>query len=133
MVDIYRTFNGMEFEKGLAHFAPVNRAIRSETKAAGRRAKAIHAQHRSSGDSFIEVEFGDVDGYVILNDERGREAAMSIEFGRGAADPNDPNIANDPFPDGTEGTYTLHKATGLSGHGKTHAHFPHSKRKKKLR
>lgn len=133
MVDIDRTFAGKDFELGLAQFAPVHKAIEAETHAAGARAKAIHAGHRNEGDSFIETFTTDTDGYVVLNDERGLKAAMSIEFGRGAADPNDPNSANDPFPDGTVGEFVLHRATGLHGGGKTVAHFPHSKRKKRRR
>lgn len=129
MVDIYKTFNGLPFEEGLAKFAPVRKEIRRVTKIIGQDAAAGLAGHRSEGHSFIKVAYGPVDGMVILNDERGQKAAMSIEFGRGAADPNDPDYDKDPFPNGTVGTYVLHKASGL----RKSAHFPHSKRKKKYR
>lgn len=136
MAEINRSFNGLPFEEGLAKWAPVTKEIHKETRAAGRRGKAIMANHRQEGHAFVTTYLGPVDGLVVLNDERGQKAAMSIEFGRGPADPTDEEaMERDPFPGGTEGIYVLHQATGLdSGKGKNRLnHFPHSKRKKKRR
>ncbi|MEU8327312.1 hypothetical protein [Micromonospora sp. NPDC048839] len=36
----------------------------------------------SDGDAFTHIEHGDIDVYLVLNDEAGQDAAMSIEFGR---------------------------------------------------
>ncbi|MYV51856.1 DUF5403 family protein [Streptomyces sp. SID3212] len=49
------------------------------------KAEEILVQHRADGDSSIEVEEGDVDKYVVLSDERGQKAALSIEYGRSAS------------------------------------------------
>lgn len=46
------------------------------------KANAVLEAHEDTGDSYIEWEKGRIDGFVILNDERGLGAAMSIEFGR---------------------------------------------------
>jgi hypothetical protein len=54
------------------------------------------------------VQHGDIDYYLVLNDERGQKAAMSIEYGRSADDPEDPH----PHP-GTDGLHILHKAAGI--------------------
>ena len=51
----------------------------------GRRAEIAAAElahHVFSGDSYIDIEVGEVDRYLVLNDERGQLAAMTIEFGR---------------------------------------------------
>ena len=45
------------------------------------RAKTIHAANRDQGHSYVGIEKGDVDYYVFLDDDRGADAAMSIEFG----------------------------------------------------
>ncbi|MFI5863560.1 hypothetical protein [Streptomyces sp. NPDC051546] len=39
---------------------------------------------RADGHSFIDIERGKIDRYVVLNDERGQNAALSIEYGRAA-------------------------------------------------
>ncbi len=53
---------------------------RAATRAA--RARAILKIHRHDGHSFIEVLRGDIDRWIVLNDENGQKAAMTIEFGR---------------------------------------------------
>lgn len=71
------------------------------------------ADYTGDGDVTIEVEEGDIDRYLILNDERGQQAAMSIEYGHGEY------TVEEEMPDGTtwertvpasEGTFILHKA-----------------------
>ncbi|MGA5019252.1 DUF5403 family protein [Streptomyces griseoincarnatus] len=46
------------------------------------RAEALLLQHRQEGHAHIDVEDGWIDKYVILDDERGKDAALSIEYGR---------------------------------------------------
>jgi hypothetical protein len=46
------------------------------------KAEALLLQHRQEGHAHIDVEDGWIDKYVILDDERGRDAALSIEYGR---------------------------------------------------
>jgi len=57
------------------------------------------------GDSTIDVVHGDIDWFVVLNDEAGQLAALSIEFGR-QADPEN-GIS------GMEGLYILTRATHI--------------------
>lgn len=67
------------------------------------KADAILAEHEDTGASYIEWEKGRVDRFVILNDERGLGAAMSIEFGRKLSDGRR-----------TTPVYALHDAMGLA-------------------
>jgi hypothetical protein len=39
--------------------------------------------HRHDGDASVERTHAKVDWYVVLSDERGQKAALSIEFGHG--------------------------------------------------
>lgn len=39
---------------------------------------------RADGHSFIDIARGKIDRYVVLSDERGQNAALSIEYGRDA-------------------------------------------------
>jgi hypothetical protein len=48
------------------------------------RAEQILVEHRMDGDAEIDVVHGDVDYYVVMSDERGQDAALSIEYGRAA-------------------------------------------------
>lgn len=48
----------------------------------GEIASAVLAAHVFEGHAYIEIEKGSVDRYLVLNDERGQLAAMTIEFGR---------------------------------------------------
>lgn len=80
--------------------------------AAGVKAEEMLLDHRQDGHSFIDIEQGRIDRYLILNDERGQKAALSIEFGRAAYE-----VSN---ADGTvrevgamEGLFILHKAMQL--------------------
>lgn len=71
---------------------------------AGARGEAMLAQHRHDGHAEIDVEAGKIDRYIILSDERGQKAALSIEYGR---QPDDDGNG------GMEGLFILHKATRL--------------------
>ena len=100
-----------------SHHWLTHRHVRKAAGRTGMRAKANLEQHRWDGDARIEVERGgrrlahtrDVDLLVILSDERGLGAAMSIEFGR------EEGTTSSWGP--MEATNILHDAAGLSGRG----------------
>src|SRR5690606_38817710 len=54
-------------------------------KQGGARAEAILAAHHHEGHARIVVDSGVLDWYVALDDTRGLQAALWIEFGRGPA------------------------------------------------
>lgn len=85
-------------DEDAAKLPGVRAAIKANTERIGARAEAILAQHRDEGDAEIKVEFGSLDGFVVLSDEGGERAAAAIEFG---------GIRNGrPFP----GLYILRRA-----------------------
>lgn len=99
----------LEAEQG-AHRAQANLAI----------VRSKPGYNMRGGHSFIEIDRGKVDWYVILNDERGLHAAMSIEFGRKPADRLKIQHVDNGFADvdpGMPGLYILHDAMHLSRGG----------------
>lgn len=84
MAEIYRRVNGKKTEKFLAQLDGVQATLQETADNRAAEARSLldgRADHRTHT-SFIEVERGRVDRYVVLNDERGLLAAWSIEFGR---------------------------------------------------
>lgn len=73
---------GWKVTKVAAYARETQRRMDDVTTAHAMRAGAILAEHRHDDHSYIEVERGKTDRYIILNDERGLSAAMSIEYGR---------------------------------------------------
>ncbi|WAB08717.1 hypothetical protein SEA_ANDRIS_13 [Streptomyces phage Andris] len=51
----------------------------------GVRAENLLIEHRQDGHAEIDIVHGDIDYYVVLSDERGQKAALSIEYGREAS------------------------------------------------
>ena len=45
------------------------------------KAKAKHAIHKDQGHSYVGIDQGDVDYYIYLDDDRGLDQALAIEFG----------------------------------------------------
>jgi hypothetical protein len=73
------------------------------------RAEVDLIRHRQDGNAEIDIEHGDVDWYVILSDERGQKAALSIEYGRaGYTDPETGESWGE-----MEGLFILHHAAHL--------------------
>lgn len=101
-----RELAGAPGKKNLEHLiartVPVQMKLSEEAANAARRARAELARHRHDGDAEILVEKGRIDRYVILSDERGLKAAMSIEYGRKASTTN----PRGPMP----GLFILHNA-----------------------
>ncbi|MFF3692030.1 DUF5403 family protein [Streptomyces sp. NPDC002221] len=82
MAKVYQSVNGRKIEKYIA----VNEGVQAELTARAFeiavRAEEILVQHRADGHAEIDVEAGDNNRYVILSDDRGQKAALSIEYGR---------------------------------------------------
>lgn len=125
MAYVYKRFQGKQFEKGLAMFAPVQAMLGYATSGIAAKAKGNLAAHRHDGHSYIEIGKGRIDRYVILNDTRGQAAAMSIEMGRGDRTPEDPKEA---ARGGMDGLHILHRAAGID----VERTFPRSKRRKEF-
>lgn len=81
-VEVFTHVNGEEIERFIARHRDVQEALETEARGAAAIAEGVLASHHHSGDSYIEVEHGDIDWYVTLNDTRGQAAAAAIEFGR---------------------------------------------------
>ena len=79
---------------------------------AGVRAEMELKEHRAEGHSFIEIDKGDIDRNLILSDENGDQAALSIEFGREPymVERDDGSVYEVP---GMEGLFILHHAVGI--------------------
>ncbi|WP_028472121.1 DUF5403 family protein [Nocardioides alkalitolerans] len=105
MAEIYPEIKGKKFEQWLAEFAPVQGALDSHVSRMEHAASALLAQHRDQGHASIEVESGEIDRYLVLSDERGQKAALSIEYGR--------KDDEETGKGGMEGLYVLHRATGV--------------------
>ncbi|WP_372407208.1 DUF5403 family protein [Streptomyces luteireticuli] len=82
MATVYRSVGGRKLAKMLALEDGVQAELTARTFEIAVRAEEILVQHRAEGHSRIEVEEGRVDRYVVLSDERGQKAALSIEYGR---------------------------------------------------
>lgn len=117
MAEVDRRVAGRPIEEWLAHRPDVGREIQFRTYTIGHKARALKARHVDEGHSFIEVEMGEVDGWIILNDERGLKAAMAMEFG---------SAPHPGFPEGTPAQYILHDASGAA----KKATNPRSRRRK---
>lgn len=81
MAQIYRRASGRKMEQLIALHATVQNRLDTEILEAAGRAEAKLAAHHDQGHAKIEVEEGRVDRYLVLSDERGYGAAMSIELG----------------------------------------------------
>ncbi|MFJ3907469.1 DUF5403 family protein [Streptomyces vinaceus] len=85
MAKVYKSIGGRKLTKILALNEGVQAELEARTFEIAVRAEEILVQHRADGHAEIVVEEGDVDKYVILSDDRGQKAAMSIEYGREAS------------------------------------------------
>jgi hypothetical protein len=112
MAQVYKRVNGMKLEKAMALQVDVQLELGLAANAMAGRASAELARHRDQGHSYIEVETGNVDRYVTLNDERGLKAALSIEYGKapGYSELEDGSVAADG---GSPGLFILHRAAGI--------------------
>jgi hypothetical protein len=109
MAEVYKSVGGRKLSKALAVNEGVQAELEARTFEMAARAEAELQQHRASGDAMIDVEHGRVDWYVVLSDERGQKAALSIEFGR--AESVDRKTGRRIAA--MDGLYVLHRATHL--------------------
>lgn len=89
MAEIYDNIGKKELEKFLGQMPGVARTLDDTTFEVAVKAEALLQLHQDYDDdsdahSSIDIERGAVDRYVVLNDDRGDKAAMSIEYGRAA-------------------------------------------------
>jgi hypothetical protein len=104
MAKVYLNIN-----KKLAQNEGVQAELEARTFEIAARAEVELVRHHQDGDAEIDIEHGDVDWYVILSDERGQKAAMSIEYGRaGYIDPE-----TGEHYDAMDGLFVLHNAAHL--------------------
>ncbi|UFD97951.1 tail completion or Neck1 protein [Streptomyces phage Pablito] len=76
----------LKANKIAAQHADVQDELETRAFEVGVRAEQILIEHRQDGHAEIDVEHGDIDYYVVLSDERGQKAALSIEYGREAGE-----------------------------------------------
>ncbi|MEU6959594.1 DUF5403 family protein [Streptomyces chrestomyceticus] len=84
MAKVYKSVGGRKLTKVIAQNEGVQAEVEARTFEIAVRAEEILKQHRADGHSQILVEEGKVDRYVVLSDDRGQKAALSIEYGREA-------------------------------------------------
>lgn len=82
MAEVYRRVNGRKLTKIIAYLPEMDAALDSAADEMTTIAKRQLGRHRFEGHSEILHLKGDLDHYVVLSDDRGYGAAMSIEFGR---------------------------------------------------
>jgi hypothetical protein len=107
----------------------VQAALEARTFEIAARAEVELVRHRQDGHAEIDIEHGDVDWYVILSDERGQKAALSIEYGRvGYTDPETGESWGE-----MEGLFILHNAAHLPAKSHPKIRVPLLRRRKRGR
>lgn len=93
MTYLYDRVKGRKFEEFVALIPEVQDDVERRTFEMAIHAEADLKAHVDTGASYVDVEHGDIDWYVVLSDERGEKAALSIEFGRaGFIDPENGRV-----------------------------------------
>ena len=84
MAKVYQKVGSQPIQRIIARTQTAQRAIDDEAQEIGLEAQRILDVESDvrTGTSFIELDKGKIDSYVVLNDTRGLQAAMTIEFGR---------------------------------------------------
>jgi len=104
--------SGAKLTEVLAHHSTVSHELQRQARMAGTRASVMLAGHRQDGNARIGVEKGDLDWYVFLDDERGLQAAMTIEYGRKDRPMGTPGYGIRD-KGGMVGLFILHRAWGM--------------------
>ena len=117
MATVYRSVGGKKLTKLTATMPGVQGYLRETVFEMQAKAAAELVEHRVDGDATIEVDHGDVDWYLVLSDERGQKAALSIEYGRQASKQEyiDPKTGEKKTRKigASEGLFILAEATNL--------------------
>ncbi|UZJ26627.1 DUF5403 family protein [Rhodococcus antarcticus] len=106
MAQVFKSVNGRKLTKLIALHETVQKRLDTIALEKGVQAQAKLDAHKVTGAARIDVEQGRVDRYVVLNDERGLSAALSIEYGRDA---------DSEGRGAMRGLYILHDTFGLRG------------------
>ena len=109
MATVYQAVNGRKLSKVIAENDGVQAQMEARTFEMAARAEVLLIEHRAEGHAQVEIDHGDVDWYVVLSDERGQKAALSIEYGRAAH--TDPETGEEKRA--MDGLFILHRATNL--------------------
>ena len=126
MAYIHKGLNGRKITEVIALNEGVQAELEARTFEIAARAEAELVRHHQDGHSDIDIESADVDFYVILSDERGQKAALSIEYGRaGYIDP----VTGEEFGE-MEGLFVLHNASHLPKGRHSKIKVPRQRRKR---
>jgi hypothetical protein len=131
VAEIFDKVGGKKLEKFLGKNDGVQFALDNYTFEIAVRAEGLLQEHQDYDDSpdahsFIEVDRGDVDRYVVLNDDRGQKAAMSIEYGRAAGEKEVKDKHGDKVTikwGASDGLYILARASNLPKKRKGKVHL----------
>lgn len=114
MAVVYRKLGGRKLTKVIAVLDGVQAELEARAFQIGVRAEQELINHRQDGHARIDVEEGkNTDYFVVLDDTRGLDAALSIEFGRaGYIDPETGQVkgAMDPLYILTDAAHLPRKA-----------------------
>lgn len=129
MAYIYKGLNGRPMSEVIARNEGVQAELETRTFEIAVRAEAELVEHRQDGHAQIEIESGDIDFYVILSDERGQKAALSIEYGRaGSIDPETGQEYGE-----MQGLFILHRAAHLPPKRRSKIKVPRLRRQRRRR
>ncbi|MGV9312591.1 DUF5403 family protein [Streptomyces sp. NPDC003691] len=127
MAQVYDNVRGgQQLERFLATMPGVQAELDKARFEIAARAEELLLQHRQEGHASIDVEDGKVDKYVVLDDERGAKAALSIEYGRAESiivrRRRDGSTYLDVLP-GSQGLFILARAANLPKKRKGKVHL----------
>lgn len=126
MAVVYKGVGRRNVEEIVARHVEVQTDLENRAWAIALRAEAELLAHKQDGDAYIDLVHGDIDYYVVLDDSRGLDAALSIEFGRaGFIDPDTGEVYGAMEP-----LHILTNAAGVRTKGKR---LPIQSRRRKLR
>lgn len=111
MAQVYRRVNGRKLTEVIALTETAQRAVDDEAIFRAQIAAGLLESEPKvrTGTSEITLDKGKIDAYVVLDDTRGLQAALSIEYGRG---PIEDKLTGKTIP-GTKGLFILHRAFNL--------------------
>jgi hypothetical protein len=116
MAKIYKSVGGRKVTKIIALHKDVQDELDRRAFEIGVRAEELLLEHRQEGHAEISVDEGDVDRYIVLSDERGQKAALSIEYGREAYTVTRTDAEGNEYEvevGAMEGLYILARASNL--------------------
>lgn len=126
MAKIENKVGRLKLEKYIATLPGVQDALDEARFEIAARAEALLLQHRQEGHASVDVVDGDVDKYVVLDDERGKKAALSIEYGRAESvvvkENKDGTTYLDVIP-ASQGLFILARAANLPKRRKGKVHL----------